>query len=103
MTLISFEGLNGSGRTTQIKYLHDWYTKQAIPVTLTKEPKTLGGFIRSLLVQKTRLHPLTKLLLFMADRNENVITVIRPALERGEIVICDRYIDNPRNHFLARH
>lgn len=97
-TFITFEGIEGSGKTTQAKRLADRVRgRLGMSVLLTREP---GGTevteqIRSLLADpQSQLDARAELLLFLADRAQHVATVIRPALERGEVVICDRYIDS---------
>jgi dTMP kinase len=92
---ISFEGGEGSGKTTQSKLLKSYFDEQNIPCIWTRE---IGGTrnaeqIRDLLVQN-ELHIKTELLLVMAARVEHVEEIIQPALNQGSIVICDRFIDS---------
>jgi len=99
---ISFEGGEGSGKTTQIKLLAEWITKMA-PASrplVTREP---GGTpaaeaIRNLLVTGSadKWYPMTEAMLMSAARHEHVERVIRPALDTGRIVISDRYNDSTR-------
>lgn len=95
---ITFEGPDGSGKTTQSKLLVDALIAQGKSVLWTREPggSAVGKKIRTMLLDDTsvQLDPLTELFLFAADRAEHVRTVIRPALSAGKIVICDRYIDS---------
>jgi dTMP kinase len=95
--LISFEGLDGAGKTTQIKLLEGWLDSQRIPYTSTREPggTPLGKEIRQLLLERPELAitPLAEALLFQADRAQHCEKIILPALEAGKLVITDRYID----------
>ena len=92
---IAFEGGEGSGKSTQAKMLDQMLRRLGINVVLTREPggTDAGRTIRRLLLELKGME-LTKkaeLLLFLADRAQHVETVIEPALERGAVVICDRY------------
>lgn len=95
---ISFEGIEGSGKSTQMALLARYFNQERIPFAQTKEPggTDLGQLIRNILLDvKTKFHsPLSELLLFYVDRLENVETRIKPALSEGKIVLCDRYIDS---------
>ncbi|MEN1729521.1 MAG: dTMP kinase [Pseudomonadota bacterium] len=95
--LITLEGGEGAGKSTAVAVIQAWLEGQGRTVTLTREP---GGTppaekIRALLLDPETgdLEPLTELLLMFAARTENLRQVIRPALERGEDVICDRFTD----------
>lgn len=96
--LITLEGGDGAGKSSQIPVLADWIEKvTGHEVVRTKEPggTPLGAKFRELLLSdKEGMHPAAELLLLMADRAQHVQTVITPALLRGSIVICDRYIDS---------
>ena len=99
MTLfITFEGGEGCGKSTQSKALHKKLTRRGIPAVLTHEPggTPLSKKIRRLLKHDndTRISPLAELLLFNAARAQLIAEVIRPALDKGEVVICDRYADS---------
>jgi len=99
MTLfITFEGGEGCGKSTQSKTLHKSLTQRGIPALLTHEPggTPLSKKIRQLLKHDndTRISPLAELLLFNAARAQLIAEVIRPALDKGEVVICDRYADS---------
>ncbi len=89
---ITFEGIDGSGKTTQLRRLAKRY---ADPV-ITKEP---GGTptadrIRAILLDaSSKLDPLAEVFLFAASRHQHVVEVIKPALEAGRVVLCDRYVD----------
>lgn len=95
--LITLEGIDGCGKTTQARMLKERLEREAIPHLLTREPggTAAGEKIRLLLLQKE--HSLTdtaEILLYMAARAELVDTVIGPALEAGQVVVCDRYLDS---------
>ena len=93
---ITFEGGEGSGKSTQARWLSRVLTKYKIPNMLTFEPgdTQLGVELRGLLLngRAGKLCPKTEALLFAADRAQHVETIIRPNLDAGKVVICDRYI-----------
>lgn len=94
---ITFEGGEGAGKSTQARLLADRLRSQGQPVVLSREPAgtELGRWLMTLLREKgLLLEPMAELLLFEAARAQHVAEVIRPALERGDTVICDRYIDS---------
>jgi dTMP kinase len=95
---ISFEGGEGSGKTTQMEKLGQALLERGLPVILTREPggTPLGREIRAILLHgcNHHIHPLTELLLYAADRAQHVQEVLQPALQRGEIILCDRYQDS---------
>jgi dTMP kinase len=94
---ITFEGIDGSGKSTQIQLLKEMLEKRNHVVTTLREPggNILSEQIRQLLLDsKEQVDPRCELLLFTAARAQLVSNVIRPALEAGKIVICDRYIDS---------
>jgi len=92
---ITFEGVEGSGKTTQILLLKQFLERSGHSVRLTREP---GGDAVAESVRALVLHaditPRSELLLFLASRAQNVESVIRPSLASGECVICDRFIDS---------
>ncbi len=95
---ITFEGLDGSGKTTQIKLLSSYLKSKGFDVVLTIEPggTGIGGKIRKILLAKGNLdisHK-TETFLFLASRAELTSKVIKPALREGKIVICDRFFDS---------
>jgi dTMP kinase len=95
---LTFDGLDGSGKTTQLRRLAAWLEARGEHPVVTRQPggtKT-GDRIRALLLDsKTQaLAPHTELGLMFADRAQTIAEVIRPALERGEIVLCDRFTDS---------
>ncbi|WP_419176734.1 dTMP kinase [Desulfosediminicola sp.] len=91
--LIVFEGIDGTGKTTQIPLLADYLTNLGHKVQVTREPTTgqYGQKIRELYVQRTSVSREEELQLFIADRREHIEQLVMPALEKGEIVLCDRY------------
>ena len=94
---ISFEGGEGSGKSTQAKLLKEYLETQGHTVTLTREPggTKLGKELRDILLHThDEVSPRAEALLYAADRAHHVETLIRPALDRGEIVITDRYLDS---------
>src|SRR5256885_1296147 len=95
---ITFEGPEGGGKSTQIHRLAAALAEEGYVVWTTREPggTRLGETIRPLLLgqQQTRLSPWTEALLFTAARAELVDEVIRPRLQRGEVVLCDRFSDS---------
>jgi dTMP kinase len=94
--LITFEGVEGSGKTTQMTRLERWLEKQGHRVEQTAEPDgtALGRAIRRLFERpRLRPNPLGEVFLFLAARQQHVTEKIRPWLERGRIVLCDRYAD----------
>jgi len=94
---ITFEGIEGSGKSTQIRRLNDRLCQCGRRPIVTREPggTDLGARIRSLLLRPTSapMASLTELLLYTADRAQHLSEVIVPALEAGETVLCDRYLD----------
>ena len=97
-TFITFEGGDGCGKTTQMSILHSSLVDSGYKVQMTFEPggTLLGDKLRTLLKRKwdMPIAPETELLLFAASRRQLVSNVIKPALHRGEIVICDRFSDS---------
>jgi dTMP kinase len=93
---VTFEGLDGSGKTTQAELLHDHLQESGRSVVLTREPggTPLGERVRELLLAEDGMTRWAEAALFAAARAELVARVIRPALERGDEVICDRYLDS---------
>lgn len=94
---ITFEGGDGSGKSTLITALFHELRKRGLDVLVTREPggTTFAEKVRTLiLVEGKEISPKTELLLFLAGRNDHVEKVILPALERGTIVLCDRFVDS---------
>lgn len=94
---ITFEGVEGCGKTTQLRLLKEKLEAAGEKVTATREPGgcPIADQIRAILLDaaNSALTPLAELLLYAAARAEHVSEVIAPALERGEIVLCDRFTD----------
>ena len=96
---ITFEGVEGCGKTTQARMLAELLRRRGREVVETREPggSPIGPSLRALLLSDgSELLPSTELLLYAAERSEHVGRVIRPALERGGWVVCDRYGDATR-------
>jgi dTMP kinase len=96
--LITFEGGEGTGKSTQTALLADYLSEQGHEVLLTREPGGSDGaeLIRALLVSGdiNRWSPITEVLLLYAARSEHWLNVILPALNRGDWVVCDRFADS---------
>jgi len=95
-TFITFEGIDGSGKSTQLRLLNNFLRTRGCNVLLTREPggTKLGLRLReALLDAMEEVDPLTELLVFAADRAQHVRRVLLPALQEGEVVISDRYAD----------
>ena len=93
---MTFEGVDGSGKSTQAERLADWLREQGRTVLLTREPggTTLGERVRRLLLEGDDMGAWAEAALFAAARAEHVERAIRPALDRGDDVVCDRYLDS---------
>ena len=94
---ITFEGIEGCGKTTQIHRLVKRLRRQGIPLITTLEPggTKIGRHIRQILLdsRNRNLSPLAELILYAADRTQHVEEIIKPALDQGNWVICDRFFD----------
>ena len=92
---VSFEGIEGCGKTTQIALLSEALTRRAISHSVTREPggTAVGEGIRRILLHSETIHltAAAELLLFYASRSQNILEKIEPSLARGEVVICDRF------------
>ena len=92
---ISFEGIEGCGKTTQINILSEYLTRRSIAHSVTREPggTGVGEGIRKILLHSETIHltAAAELLLFFASRSQNIEEKIKPARSRGEMVICDRF------------
>ncbi len=92
---VSFEGIEGCGKTTQIGLLSEHLTRFSVPHTITREPggTAVGEGIRKILLNSETIHltAAAELLLFYASRSQNIAEKITPALDRGDMVICDRF------------
>jgi dTMP kinase len=94
---ITFEGIEGSGKTSQIKMLKNYLAQKGCKVYTTKEPggTPLGEKIRKILLQQNKnLLALTELFLFLVSRIEHTKKIIVPLLKKGYIILCDRYADS---------
>lgn len=91
---ISFEGIDGAGKSTHIPALEDMLRAQGHSVTVTREPggTPLAERLRELLLHEA-MDPLSEALLMFAARREHVLQVVQPALARGDVVLCDRFTD----------
>jgi dTMP kinase len=98
-TFITFEGIDGSGKSTQLRLLASFLRAQGVELLLTREPggTPVGVRLREALLDvQGEVDPLTELLVFAADRAQHVRKVIRPALSKGAVLISDRYADATR-------
>jgi len=94
--LITFEGIEGCGKSTQVELLYTYLTQKGRVVVKTREPggTPFGEALRKVCLAKDMtVFPLSELLAFMAIRSQHVEEVIMPALEKGKIVLCDRFVD----------
>jgi dTMP kinase len=93
---IVFEGGDGAGKSTQVALLRDALCREGRQVTVTRQPggTPLGQQIRDLVLHGEHVSPRAEALLFAADKAHHVETLIRPALQRGDVVISDRYTDS---------
>ncbi|MBW2367256.1 MAG: dTMP kinase [Deltaproteobacteria bacterium] len=94
---ITFEGIEGSGKTTQIEHLGDYLKNRGLAYFVTREPggTRIGQSIRAILLDpdNTNMDPATELLLYTADRIQHITQTISPRLRDGQIVLCDRFFD----------
>ncbi|HHW56318.1 MAG TPA: dTMP kinase [Clostridia bacterium] len=94
---ISFEGIDGCGKTTQIKFLEEYLLKQGYNILVLREPggTKVGEKVRDILLDKNNfISPVTEMLLYASSRAQLVEEKILPALEKGQIVILDRFVDS---------
>lgn len=93
---VAFEGGDGVGKTTQQALLADHLRAQGRDVVVTREPgdSRIGPQVRAIVLDGGELDPRAEALLFAADRADHVAHVVRPALERGAVVLVDRYVDS---------
>lgn len=95
---ITIEGVEGAGKTTQIKRLHRYLEESGHTVIVTREPggTPIGEAVRQILLDPSHasMAPVTELLLYEAARAQHIAALIRPALEEGKAVLCDRFADS---------
>jgi len=94
---ITFEGGDGSGKSTQSRMLVDWLQSEGHSVVVSREPggTELGDELRDIVLHRRgEIAPRAEALIYAADRAHNIATKVRPALERGEMVVQDRYLDS---------
>ena len=94
---ITFDGADGCGKSTQLNLLKDYLLQKGFEVLITREPggKGLGEEIRKLLLHfDGYVSPKCEAFLFLADRAQNIDTIIKPAVNGGKIVLCDRHTDS---------
>jgi dTMP kinase len=95
---ITFEGLDGSGKTTQIKRLAAWLSSRGLQPVLLRQPggTLTGDRIREIILdaRSGAVDPITEITLMFADRAQAIAEIIRPALDAGKIVVCDRFTDS---------
>jgi dTMP kinase len=93
---VTFEGLDGSGKTTQAALLAESLREDGVEVVVTRQPggTPLGAQIRDLVLHGDHVAPWAEAALYAASRAQHVDEVIRPALDRGATVVCDRYVDS---------
>jgi len=95
-TFITFEGIDGSGKSTQLRLLDEFLRREGCEILLTREPggTPVGNRLRAALLDaQEEVDPLTELLVFAADRAQHVRRVLRPTLAAGGVVFSDRYAD----------
>jgi dTMP kinase len=95
---VVFEGGDGVGKTTQVDRLSAWLADAGLEVLKTFEPgdTTVGAMIRRIVLDPAtgEMSPRAEALLYAADKAQHIFSVVRPALERGAVVVCDRYVDS---------
>jgi dTMP kinase len=96
--LLTFEGIEGCGKSTQVRLAEEYLLTLGLPIVRTREPggTAIGGHVRQILLDahNIELAPMAELLLYEADRAQHVAERIRPALRDGQLVLCDRFIDS---------
>lgn len=95
---VSFEGIDGSGKTTITKYLYDYFLNKGVLVMLTREPggNEIAEKIRNIVLDPNNvtMDDRTEALLYAASRRQHLIEKVLPALEKGTLVLCDRFVDS---------
>lgn len=95
---ITVEGGDGAGKSTQISYIEDFFREKGLVVLHTREPggTRIGELLREILLDRSNIEmdPVTEMLIYAASRAQHVRELILPALARGAVVICDRFVDS---------
>lgn len=95
---ITLEGGDGAGKSTQIRYIESFFAEKGLLVVHTREPggTAIGEMLRDILLDSSNLEMenVTEMLIYAAARAQHVREFVKPALERGEIVVCDRFVDS---------
>ncbi len=94
---ITFEGVDGCGKTTQLKLIADYLSNKKIDAIITREPgaKGLGEKLRNILLNYDgKIAPQCESFLFLADRAQHIEQIVKPAINSGKIVLCDRHTDS---------
>lgn len=95
---ITFEGNDGAGKTTMALYVKEQLEKLGYPVVYTREPggSKIAESIRNILLQDWTedMDPMSEALLFAASRRQHLVQIVKPALQEGKIVLCDRFVDS---------
>lgn len=95
---ITMEGGDGSGKSTQIEFLRQYFEEKGIEYIITREPggTPISEKIRAIILDKNNsdMDPMTEALLYVASRAQHVNQLIGPSIERGKMVICDRFVDS---------
>lgn len=95
---ITFEGIEGTGKSTQIKLLAEAFAKRGLESVITRQPggSSLGAELRAMLLSSanTQITSQAELFLYLADRAQHIVEVVKPALEEGKAVLCDRFADS---------
>jgi dTMP kinase len=94
---VTFEGIDGCGKTTQLKLAHEFLTNKNVPCAVTREPggTAIGEKIRAIILSPEHGEMIDRceLLLYMASRAQHAAETILPAMQRGAVVLCDRFAD----------
>ena len=95
---ITLEGSDGSGKSTQLAYIKEYFEKKGAKMLVTREPggTKISEKLREILLDKdnSEMSAITEMMIYAASRAQLIDEVIKPALERGEVVICDRFMDS---------
>ena len=95
---ITIEGPDGSGKSTQIQFMKEFFQERNLPCLFTREPggTAIGEKLRDIILDKknSEMCDMTEALLYAASRAQHVEELIKPALENGQVVVCDRFIDS---------